>query len=190
MRRVPNLETERLTIRPFIMDDLLAYHRCTEMCFEDGARLNDAAAVEETRRLLQWQVLNEEMLARLYQPPYGDRAIVLKVTGQTIGAVGYVPYLAPFKMWDADYDALEFGLFWMIDPDHQRKGYATEAARAMIDHAFAHLHVKRVIAATERDNVNSQGVMRKLGMRLEHNLTQPVESLQVVGVLDNTKSEL
>lgn len=185
MRRVPILQTERLTIRPFIMDDLHAYHRCTELCFEDGSRLNDPTAIEEARRLLQWQVLNEEMLARLYQPPYGDRAIVLKATGQTIGTVGYVPYLASFKMWDAGYDSLAFGLFWMIDPDHQRKGYATEAARAMIDYAFAHMHVKRVIAATELVNVNSQSVMRKLGMRLEHNLEQPVESLQVVGVLDN-----
>jgi RimJ/RimL family protein N-acetyltransferase len=73
----------------------------------------------------------------------------------------------------------------MIDPDHQRKGYASEAARAMIDYAFTHLKLKRVIAATELVNINSQRVMRKLGMRLEHNLTQPVESLQVVGVLEN-----
>jgi RimJ/RimL family protein N-acetyltransferase len=182
---VPILETERLTIRPFIMNDLLAYHRCMELCFEDGSRLNDAAAIEEARRLLQWQVLNEEMLARLYQPPYGDRAIVLKATGEVVGSVGYVPYLARFTMWGADYDTLAFGLFWMIDPDHQRKGYATEAARAMIDYAFAHLSLKRVIAATELNNVASQVVMRKLGMRLTHNLTQPVESLQVVGVLEN-----
>lgn len=187
MRRIGNLETQRLTIRPFIMDDLHAYHRCYELCFEDGVNLNNPVTIEEYRRLLQWQVLNEEMLARLYQPPYGDRAIVLNATGQTIGSVGYVPYMAPFKFWDARYDGLECGLFWMIDPDHQRQGYASEAARAMIDYAFAHLSLKRIIAATELNNAASQAVMRKLGMRLHHNAPDLPESLQVVGVLENTK---
>jgi [ribosomal protein S5]-alanine N-acetyltransferase len=57
------------------------------------------------------------------------------------------------------YTTTEFGLFWVIDPHHQRHGYATEAARAMIEYAFLELKLKRVIATTEYSNVASQGVM-------------------------------
>ncbi len=35
-------------------------------------------------------------------------------------------------------NSLEFGLFWMIDPAHQHKGYAKEAAQAMIDMPLPH----------------------------------------------------
>ena len=42
-----------------------------------------------------------EQLAKLRQPPYGDRAVVLKPTGRLIGACGYVPCLNPlcYKWW-------------------------------------------------------------------------------------------
>jgi GNAT superfamily N-acetyltransferase len=77
----------------------------------------------------------------------------------------------------------EFGLFYAVSPDYRRNGYATEAARALIDYAFQHLRLKRVIAETDYDNIASIGVMRKLGMRVENNpLTDP-PWLQIVGVL-------
>jgi hypothetical protein len=45
---------------------------------------------------LRWSVLNEAQLARLYQPPYGDRAVVLKSSQELIGACGFVPSFGPF----------------------------------------------------------------------------------------------
>jgi RimJ/RimL family protein N-acetyltransferase len=79
----------------------------------------------------------------------------------------------------------EVGLFWVIDPAQQRRGYATEAAQAMIRHAFTDLHLKRIIATTEYTNTASQGVMRKLGMQVLHNPLPDPHWLQVVGVLQN-----
>jgi len=75
------------------------------------------------------------------------------------------------------------GLFWAIDPEHQRHGYAAEAAQALIDFAFQQLRVKRLIATTEHDNAASIGVMRKLGMRVEKNPFPDPPWLQVVGIL-------
>lgn len=46
------------------------------------------------------------------------------------------------------------------------KGYATEGARALIDHGFAELGVVRVIATTYEHNAPSRRVMDRLGMKL------------------------
>lgn len=90
----------------------------------------------------------------LRQPPYGDRAIVLKSTGKLIGSCGYVPCLNAFEQLSGftaeqpldkptRYTA-EFGLFYAISPPHRRHGYAAEANRALIDYAFEYLKLKRL----------------------------------------------
>jgi ribosomal-protein-alanine N-acetyltransferase len=61
---------------------------------------------------------------------------------------------------------------WVVAPPHQRLGYATEAARALLRHAFETLHLHRVIATCETDNLASVGVMEKLGMRREAHFRQ------------------
>ena len=80
----------------------------------------------------------------------------------------------------------EFGLFYAISPPHRRHGYAAEATQALIDYAFEHLKLKRIIATTAYDNIASIGVMKKLGMRIEKNPQAEPPWLQIVGVLDFT----
>ncbi|HET7450375.1 MAG TPA: GNAT family protein [Gaiellaceae bacterium] len=50
---------------------------------------------------------------------------------------------------------------------HQGKGFATEAARAVVDWAFATAGMHRVVGRTEARNAASARVLEKLGMRLE-----------------------
>ncbi len=188
------IRTGRLVIRSFSLDDLLAIHRILEQTFGDGSKVNDEAALQERRSWLQWQILNQEWLPKLQQPPYGDRAITLRTTGEVIGSIGYVPCLDAYEQIPelrafsspGRYNTTEFGLFWVIDPYHQRQGYATEAAQAMIQYAFEHLRVKRIIATTEYSNVASRGVMRNVSMSLTRNPLPEPPWLQVVGVLENT----
>ena len=145
----------------------------------------------ERRAWLEWTRLSEAWYDQLHQPPYGDRAITLKATGALIGALGYVPQLMPFEQlaeWGGVLPAQarftpEVGLFWAIAPEHQRRGYASEAARAMIDHAFETLRLKRLTATTDYGNLASQGVMRRVGMRLLRNPWPEPHWFQVVGVL-------
>lgn len=47
------------------------------------------------------------------------------------------------------------------------KGYATEAARAVRDHAFQSLNLKRLIAIIDPDNAASIRVAEKIGMHYE-----------------------
>ena len=200
------LETSRLIIRAFQPDDLHAIHRILDLTFGAGSKITNEHALNERRSWLEWSRLSAEWLPKMFQPPYGDRAVVLKRTDEVIGAVGLVPCFdvfeqipglsrggppgavatrAPALSADRAYRVAEMGLFWAIDPDQQRQGYATEAAQALIDFAFQQLRVKRLIATTEYDNAASIGVMRKLGMTIAKNPFSDPPWLQVVGILDH-----
>ena len=193
---VPPLETERLLIRPFTMEDLDVIHHILDVELRTADFGSEQAKTREEReRWLQWTVLGYDELARLYQPSYGDRAVVLKSTQQVMGACGFVPSLGPFghlpSLHATSQDALahlyspEFGLYYALSPAYQRQGYATEAAQALINYAFTQLHLKRIVATTTSENVASTGVMRKVGMRLEKNPSPDPPGFQVVGILEN-----
>lgn len=198
MNEMPVLETLRLIIRPFVMEDLTDAHHLFDVELNaDDLHTEKMETMEERAEWLQWSLLNYKALAKLNQPPYGDRAIVIKHTGELIGSCGYVPCLMPFEQLPnfSYYNAsektghatTEFGLFYAISPSYQREGYASEAAQALINYAFQYLDLKRVIATTDFDNNASIGVMRKLGMRVEKNLLAEPPWLQVVGVVENSK---
>ncbi len=76
--RVPPLKTERLIIRPFKMDDLEDVHQMLDV---DLAGVDFGSegekALHERQQWLQWTVMSYEELAKLYQPPYGERAVTL-----------------------------------------------------------------------------------------------------------------
>ena len=143
--------------------------------------------------------MSYEELAKLYQPPYGERAVTLKQTGQLIGACGFVPCLNVFEQLPSfsttvvdqseRLNSMEFGLYYAFSPAYQRQGYATEAVKAMIDYAFTELKLRRIVATTTYDNVPSIGVMQKVGMRIEKNPYADPPWLQVVGILENTPSD-
>lgn len=195
MTRMPPLETARLRIRPFTLDDLDALHQLLDVELSaadfgtEGAQSRD-----ERREWLDWAVLNYDQLAKMYQPPYGDRAIELKQSGQLIGAVGYVPCMMPFGQLPAFAAGLdeatrrrstcELGLYYAMSPAHQRQGYTSEAAAAMVEYAFRSMGLRRVVATTTYDNAGSIGVMRKLGMRIERNPFPDPPWMQVVGFID------
>jgi RimJ/RimL family protein N-acetyltransferase len=187
------IETNRLLIRPFVMDDLEVIHRILDQTLGAGEEVEPRTTLEERRSWLQWSILSQRWLPEMDQPPYGDRAITLRSDQAVIGAIGYVPLLDVYEQIPelrtgpvaSGYATPEVGLFWAVAPDHQRQGYASEAARAMIEHAFKHLRLKRILATTENGNAASQAVMRKVGMKITRNPLPDPPWLQIVGVLEN-----
>jgi ribosomal-protein-alanine N-acetyltransferase len=184
-RRIPALETERLIIRELTMDDLESINNVL------NKSVGSEMPMGERQRWLQWTVLGYEMFAMLELPHYGERAVVLKETGEIIGAVGIVPYLDTFNKVTAFNRApnapatAEVGLFWAIAPAHQRKGFASEAARALMEYLFTHEKLGRIIATTGYENLPSQKVMQKLGMTIQHLEEPQLPDQFVVGVLEN-----
>ena len=65
----------------------------------------------------------------------------------------------------ARYEAPGLEIGWHVRFDCQRKGYATEAARALLRFAFEDLDEDAVNAVILPDNIASRGVAEKLGMQ-------------------------
>ena len=63
-------------------------------------------------------------------------------------------------------------LGYLFHPDWQGQGLATEAARALVDLAFASLGVHRVFAHLDARNTRSARLLERLGMRREAHLVQ------------------
>lgn len=195
---MPILETERLHIRRFTLDDLDASLTLLSPADRRENPALDREARAQQAAWLRWQVGSYDALERLYQPPYGDRAVVLRATGALIGQVGLVQAYGPFGTLPSAVqragvqDRLntpEVGLFWSVHPAQRGQGYATEAAAALIRFAFDRMRLSRIVATTEHDNIASQGVMRKLGMTIERNPYPEPVWFQTVGTLQNRSTD-
>jgi RimJ/RimL family protein N-acetyltransferase len=172
--RVPPLRSPRLTVRELVAADRAAV---------------ELVAGGDRERWLCWTGLSYEQLDELRQPPYGERGVELRESGELIGLVGLVPALGPFGLlpsWPEPgrRQRPEVGLYWAVAPEHRRRGVATEAATALIAYAFDQVGLARVVATTEHRNLASIGVMRRLGMRIERNPEPEPAWFQVVGILD------
>lgn len=65
------------------------------------------------------------------------------------------------------HDGSQVEIGWVFAPDVAGQGYATEAARALVDLAFGELGARRVWAKLEPENTRSARVCERLGMRRE-----------------------
>jgi RimJ/RimL family protein N-acetyltransferase len=89
---------------------------------------------------------------------WGLWVVELVGTGSFIGYTG----LAPAPPTTPFAPAVEVG--WRLAKDHWGHGYATEAARAAVDHGFTTVGLDEIVSFTVPRNVRSQRVMQKLGM--------------------------
>ncbi|WP_425407029.1 GNAT family N-acetyltransferase [Hwanghaeella sp.] len=96
---------------------------------------------------------------------FGRFAVELRDTGQLIGDCGLFPSAI------GDWSFTDLG--WILHADHHGKGYATEAARAIVDHAFSTLGLPELIAHMAEDHHASRRVAERLGMVFTH--SQPYE---------------
>jgi RimJ/RimL family protein N-acetyltransferase len=158
--RTSPIETERLLLRPFApgdFDALLDMHSRP-----DVARWLywDPRGEAETRVALQ-----KKIAARALDAP-GDvlsLAAVLRSTGDLIGECNL--------NWNAnEHRQGEIG--YLVHPDHQGRGYATEAARVLLRIAFEEVGLHRVEGRLEPRNPASARVLEKLGMRREAHLVE------------------
>ena len=105
--------------------------------------------------------------AQLARDGFSFLAAEHRQTGHFLGTLGLqtmrivIPHLPQ--------PAVEIG--WRLTADAQGHGYATEGARALIEHAFGTLHLPSLVAVTTHGNEPSRHVMRKLGMHHRPELT-------------------
>lgn len=145
------INTQRLTLKTLSMAHLqTAYAYSSDPANTQYMMFLPVDSVEETRRLI------EDSLAELKKDAPGYYKFAVLLGEKHIGGVGLY--------FDAAPDIGE--LSWLFLPEYQGHGYATEAARALMEWAHARLGVNRFIALCDAENLPSQAVMRKLGMVL------------------------
>jgi [ribosomal protein S5]-alanine N-acetyltransferase len=161
---MPLFETTRLVIRPHTMDDVEAAHSILDTHpdvwqFDPGRPLT----LEERRTAI---------LRRIHaygSPIFGSLAVTLKENGRYIGYCGLQLYLCD----RVPRSTPEVELFYKFGRDYWGLGYASEACRAMIHHAFEQLRLVRIVTCTHRENTRSLALLRRLGMRIEPDVTDP-----------------
>jgi RimJ/RimL family protein N-acetyltransferase len=142
------LSTERLVLRPVTADDhaaLLAHWTQPDVrrFLFDGAALS-AAEVAETI---------EESIGHFAARGFGIWLIELATEAGLAGTAG----LRPLK---------ESGLeiFYSLAPGAWGHGYATEAARAVVEYGLGPLALPEVLAEVDEGNAASVAVVKRLGM--------------------------
>ena len=98
-------------------------------------------------------------MERYQRDGYGLWLVVEKATGQPVGQVG-------LALQEVD-GAREPEVGYLIHRPFWRRGFATEAALATRAWAFEVQQRPRVISLIRPDNVPSQGVAKKMNMRVE-----------------------
>ncbi len=142
------IETDRLTLRRFRdtdYQDLYEYLSDPAIyAFEPGGPID----LDEAKR----QAAEKAALPALY-------AVEVKETGKLIGHLYFAQTDAPKKKtW-------ELGV--ILGSKYHRKGYASEAGRALVEHAFAHMGVHRVMARCVTANPASPRLLERIGFRRE-----------------------
>ncbi|TKJ86253.1 GNAT family N-acetyltransferase [Paenibacillus sp. CFBP13512] len=146
-----HLETQRLVIREIQDTDWKAIHTYTQL--------------PEVTQHTAWgpnteadtQAYVKEVIAQQQQSSRQDYefAICLQHEATLIGGIGI----------HVHQTNAEIG--YVLNPDHQGKGYVTEAAQAILTYGFETLDVHRIYATCRPANRASEKVMQKIGMTRE-----------------------
>lgn len=153
------LETERLILRRFAMDD-------AEAVFKNWA--NDPAVT----KYLMWpthESINESKgwcehnVNSYVDEKYYSWVIILKILGEPIGSIGAVKFDEKTSMAHIGYC---IGKAWW------RQGYTSEALKAVVKFLFEKVGVNRIESRHDPCNPNSGKVMEKAGLKYEGLLKQ------------------
>ena len=147
------LRTERLSLRRLTLDDAeLMLTVWNDPAFiryvgDRGIRTIDAARI----------ALEEGALKLFSDYGYGPFRVALIADDTPIGVCGL------FRREGLDEPDIGFSIL----PGHLRKGYAYEAASAIVRYATTDIQLKRLTAVVSTENAASVALIEKLGLQFE-----------------------
>lgn len=162
------METERLILRPFVMEDADAMFR-------------NWASDPAVTRYMTWPTYEKKETADLIlsqwtasykDPGFYQWAIELKSIGEAIGSISVVFHND--KICSAHMGYCIGSQWW-------GQGIMTEALRALLDFLFDEVGFNRVEAMHDTNNPASGAVMRKCGMKQEGIFRQYIRSNLGIG---------
>lgn len=153
------LETERLFLRRVTLDDAdLMLAVWNDPAFVRNVGDRGVRTTEEAHEAMQAGAL------KLYEDyGYGPYSMELKSDGSKIGICGL------FRRENLEDPDIGFAVL----PDFCSKGYAGEAAFAVLAHARDDLGIRKLVAIVSPGNGPSIGLIEKLGLAFERMITMP-----------------
>jgi len=158
------LETPRLLLRPFVLDD-------ASNLFKMDANPNvhrylwqkPTTHIEESIKIIEY------IHTQYAENNIGRFATILKETNEFIGWTGIKWINDHIENGNTNFYDYGYRLaepFW-------GKGYASEATAAWFDYGFSEMKIQRMHAYTHAENTASNHILSKFGMQLvEHYLTE------------------
>ena len=151
--KAPVLETDRLIFRSIRASDVYdIYEYSSNPKTSQYLLWEPHESIEFTKRFI------DIILAKYKSGEFHDWAIVCKENKKMIGTCG-------FTRMDELNRVAEIG--YVLNPDYWGNGFATEAAKRVMEFAFEELKVNRVEARFMFGNEASLKVMHKIGMKFE-----------------------
>lgn len=153
---IPTLETPRLTLRaPRMSDanDIFAYAQDAE--FFTYLPAEPHKSIEDTRAFIRSQL---DFIAQEQRVIW---SVVHRADQKVIGAC---------NIHDIERKHFRCEMGYALARAYWGQGLMTEAARAMLRHAFGTMQAHRVVAMCEPNNIGSERVMQKCGMTYEGTL--------------------
>lgn len=153
MDQLQVFETERLLLRPTIQEDaefILELLNTPKWLQFIGDR--NVKTTEEAKAYIQ-----SKMLPQLKRCGYSNYTLIRKVDRLKIGTCG---------LYDREgLEGIDIGFAFL--PKYEQKGYAFESANKLMNMAFDEFGICKINAIVSKDNLSSQVLLEKLGLKLE-----------------------
>ena len=131
---------------------------------------------------LEAKWLMEMRLTKMRENPATEpwllRAVGLRETRTMVGFIGFHTLPGADYLSSYAHDSVEFG--YTIFPDYRGKGYASEAAQALMDWATRQHHVMRFVVSISPSNEPSLRIAQKFGFRKVGTVTDPEDGVEDV----------
>ena len=150
---LPVLRTKSLILRKMKLSDaqdIFEYASDKEMC-----RTTNWSAHTSIKDSVTYL---KSMLKRYSYNQASEWCITLKKTGKVIGTCGFVGWIPKHHTAEIGYSLAR--RFW-------NQGLTTEAIRKVIEYGFRKIKLNRIEARCQLDNLASERVMQKVGMKFE-----------------------
>lgn len=151
MKTYKNFETARLFIKPTSVEDaefILALMNSPKWIENIGDR--NVKSVENAK-----DYIVTKMLPQLKRLGYSNYTLTRKADHVKIGTCG---------LYDREgLEGIDIGFAFL--PEYERKGFAFEAADKIKNAAFNEFGVNSISAITTKNNISSQKLLEKLGLK-------------------------
>ena len=138
-------ETDRLILRNYQIDDVSDFYEYMSLEFTALHEDFEPYSLEKSEDTVKQRLNNDRYLA-----------VVLKGNGKVIGDLTYRE--EDYGTYDIAYD---------FNEKYGKKGYATEACKALVNHIFEVENARRLYAGVNEGNENSWRLLERLGFRRE-----------------------